>query len=260
MFKRYVAIGDSTTEGLDDPDDHGGYRGWADRLADHIAAGQEEPLEYANLAIRGLKLGEIRAGQFDVAMAFEPDLMTIVGGVNDVLGLRLDFDRLTDDFEAMFGEARRAGVSVLTFTMPDPSALNPLGRVFHKRMSRLNDIVRTVAERHGVKVMDFTAYPIAVDPRLWSDDRLHGNSLGHERVAAALARALEISGTDDSWAEALETPEQIARRKQLAGDWDWAVNYVAPWLGRGIRGIPQGLGIIPKRPVPTEVEIKSAGQ
>ncbi len=253
VFIRYVAIGDSTTEGLDEPDGHGGYRGWADRLADHIAEGQDEPLEYANLAIRGHKVGAIRTTQFDAALAFEPDLMTIVGGMNDVIGLRPDFDQLAESFEAMFGQARQAGITVLTFTMPDPGALNPLGRVFRHRMMRLNDIVSTTAQRHGVEVMDFTEYPIAVDPRLWSDDRLHGNSLGHQRVAAALAWQLGVSGVDDSWTEALETPEQIARRRQLAGDWDWAVTYLAPWLGRGIRGIPRGLGIGPKRPVPTEV-------
>src|ERR1051325_9561305 len=52
-FDRYVAIGDSTSEGLDDPDGQGGYRGWADRLAERIARSQAEPLLYANLAVRG---------------------------------------------------------------------------------------------------------------------------------------------------------------------------------------------------------------
>ena len=64
-FRRYVAIGDSSTEGLEDPDGRGGYRGWADRLAQHIADGQDEPLEYANLAIRGMRMREIRIGQLD---------------------------------------------------------------------------------------------------------------------------------------------------------------------------------------------------
>ena len=54
MFQRYVAIGDSTTEGMDDPDGAGGYRGWADRFATHVARAQPgHPLEYANLVIRG---------------------------------------------------------------------------------------------------------------------------------------------------------------------------------------------------------------
>jgi lysophospholipase L1-like esterase len=69
IFRRYVAIGDSTTEGLDDPDGAGGYRGWADRLAEIIANAQAEPLNYANLGVRSLYLSEIRATQFDAALA-----------------------------------------------------------------------------------------------------------------------------------------------------------------------------------------------
>ena len=47
----FVAIGDSFTEGLNDPAPGGGFRGWADRLASLLAA--EYPgLRYANLAVR----------------------------------------------------------------------------------------------------------------------------------------------------------------------------------------------------------------
>src|SRR5512132_4477071 len=70
-FRRYVAIGDSSTEGLEDPNGEGGYRGWADRLAQHIADAQDEPLEYANLAIRGYRMREIRTNQFEAALAME---------------------------------------------------------------------------------------------------------------------------------------------------------------------------------------------
>ena len=253
-FHRYVAIGDSTTEGLEDPYPEGGYRGWADRLAVHIADAQDEPLEYANLAVRGLRLGEIRSSQFDDALALQPDLMSIVGGVNDVIGMRCNFGHLRADFAAMFGEARRHDITVLTFTMPDPSAFNPLGRRLRERMFGLNDIIRAEADRYDVLVMDFQRYPMTEDPRLWFEDRLHGNPLGHERVAAALAWRLGIDGADDSWAEPLE-PETVMRRprEQLVGDLDWAVHYLAPWVGRGIRGVPYSRHITAKRPVPTVV-------
>ena len=59
-FERYVALGDSSTEGLDDPDGRGGYRGWADRLAERIAAHQGG-LAYANLGVRGRCAREVRA-------------------------------------------------------------------------------------------------------------------------------------------------------------------------------------------------------
>ena len=59
---RYVAIGDSTVEGLEDPGPGGVYVGWADRLAHHLSAVHPD-LTYANLAIRGLTAREVRQTQ-----------------------------------------------------------------------------------------------------------------------------------------------------------------------------------------------------
>ncbi len=49
---RYVAVGDSQTEGLNDGDEPAGYRGWADRFAEMLAV-RHPGLRYANLAVRG---------------------------------------------------------------------------------------------------------------------------------------------------------------------------------------------------------------
>ena len=253
-FRRYVAIGDSSTEGLEDPDGAGGYRGWADRLAQHIADGQEEPLEYANLAIRGLRMHEIRVQQLDDALEMKPDLLTVFGGMNDVIAARCDFDAIRADYVIIFGEARRLGATALSFTIPDPAAINPLGARLRERVSRLNQIIRSEARRYDALVLDFERYPVAEDPRLWFEDRLHGNELGHELVAAALAWRLGINGFDESWTEPLHG--EFAKphgRAQFSGDFDWAVHYLAPWLGKGIRRIPHGRGVPRKRPVPTIV-------
>jgi lysophospholipase L1-like esterase len=240
---------------LEDPDLRGGYRGWADRLAEHIAAAQPTPLEYANLAIRGLRLRQIRETQFDAALALEPDLLTIVGGVNDVIGRVCDFALVRSHFAAMFAEARARDLTVLTFTMPDPAAINPLGRRLRPRMFQLNDVIRAEAARYDVMVMDFQHYPVTEDPRLWYEDRLHCNSHGHARIAAALAWRLGLPGADDAWSRPLEEERPARRpRQQLAGDLDWAVHHFAPWLGRQLRGISYGLNITAKRPLPTVVE------
>ena len=127
-FRRYVAIGDSSTEGLEDPDGEGGYRGWADRLAEIIANAQAEPLDYANLGVRSLHLSEIRATQFNAAMAMQPDPLSIFGGANDLLSVTCNFARIRADLALIFGEARSRDSMVVTFTMPDPSSMNPFGR------------------------------------------------------------------------------------------------------------------------------------
>ena len=253
-FRRYVAIGDSSTEGLVDPDGNGGNRGWADRLAQHIADSQDEPLEYANLAIRGWRMQAIRAGQLDDAMAMSPDLLTVFGGVNDVIGPRCDFDAVRANYVIVFGEARRAGCTVLTFTMPDPAAINPLAARLRERVSKLNAIIRSEAEAWGVLLVDFESYPVAVDPRLWFEDRLHGNTLGHIMVAAALAWRLGIPGFDESWAAPPAAESSPPRpRVPITDDVDWAVHYLMPWIRKGLRGIPPGFGVQRKRPVPTIV-------
>src|SRR5207249_1163918 len=88
-FERYVAIGDSSTEGLDDPDGNGGYRGWANRLAERIAAVQGE-LQYANLGVRGRRTRQIRDEQLAPAHAMRPDLVTMISVSNYVVARSFD--------------------------------------------------------------------------------------------------------------------------------------------------------------------------
>ena len=259
-FRRYVAVGDSSTEGLMDDDGEGGFRGWADRLAQHLADAQPEPLDYANLAVRGLQATEIRSTQLEAALALGPDLVSVFAGVNDVISVHCDFAALRDDLDAMFGAARGTGATVLTFTMPDPGAVNPLVRHLRPRMSRFNRLVRAEAVRHGVLLVDFEAYPVAVDPRLWSADRLHNSPLGHELIAAALAWRLGVEGFDESWAEPLpDSPEPPTARETVAADLDWVVHHFSPWLGKTVRRVPHGLGVSARRPVPTVVP-RSSGR
>jgi lysophospholipase L1-like esterase len=126
IFKRFVALGDSTTEGLDDP--YPGYplgeevfRGWADRLADRLAVDNPR-LEYANLAIRGRLIGQIHEQQLEPALAMEPDIASVVGGVNDVLRPKFDIDVVGGHLETIVSAFRERAATVLVMTLPDLSS------------------------------------------------------------------------------------------------------------------------------------------
>ena len=96
-WSRYVAVGDSFTEGMSDADPRVPDRfvGWADRLAAHLAAVVAgEDFGYANLAVRGRLLADIAGRQVDDALALGPDLVSIVGGGNDILRPKADIDAL----------------------------------------------------------------------------------------------------------------------------------------------------------------------
>ncbi|MFW6599079.1 SGNH/GDSL hydrolase family protein [Propionibacteriaceae bacterium Y2011] len=256
QIERYVAIGDSATEGLADPDPRGGYRGWADRLAMILSQEGDQPVRYANLGIRGMVAAEVRALQFDRAMAMEPDLLTITAGINDCLALVTDFDTVTDHLTAMYSEARGHGITVMTFNVPDPVKINPLATgPIRERVLALNEIQRRECARYGVLLLDLEHYEIAGDRRLWYDDRLHGNALGHRRVAHGMASLLGLPG-HDHWQEPLpEGVEHQLRRQRIANDLDWARQHFGPWLVKGLRGIRQGAGIEAKRPELTLVEV-----
>jgi lysophospholipase L1-like esterase len=105
-FERYVALGDSTAEGLDDPDGRGGYRGWADRLAERIAAGQGRLL-YANLAVRGRNTRRVLEEQLGLALAMRPDLALVVAGTNDLLRPRFDARQWPATWRGCSGPSRR---------------------------------------------------------------------------------------------------------------------------------------------------------
>ena len=141
---RYVAIGDSTVEGLEDPGPDGVYVGWADRLAHHLRTVHPD-LTYANLAVRGMTAREVRATQLGQALALEPDIAVVVAGVNDVLRPRFDREALRDDLLAMHAALNDAGARVAAFTMPDMAKVAPLAVVLRGRLDALNEIVLEAA-------------------------------------------------------------------------------------------------------------------
>ena len=257
-FDRYVALGDSSTEGLNDPDGHGGYRGWANRLAERIAA-EQGGLLYANLAIRGRRTVQILEEQLDPALAMRPDLITIFSGTNDVIAPHLDLDAVASAMEEIQRRSIGSGAVVLTFTLPDLGPVMPLARPIAPRIRALNEAFRSVAAGTGALLVDFAAYPVASDSRLWSDDRLHANALGHERIAAALAHALGLSDSGMAWAEPLGITAPWSHRRRLVEEIRWGCTYLWPWIWRHSNGRSSGDNRVAKRrqleavalPVPT---------
>ena len=220
LFRRYVAIGDSSTAGLDDPDGKGGYRGWADRLAarvDEACPG----LLYANLAVSGKLSREIREEQLDAAVAMRPDLATVFAGSNDILQRRFDAAVVHDEVARMQGALRAVGATVLTFTLPDLRGVMPLGRLLARRVAAMNEALRDASRATGAILVDFAALGLGSDRRLWSDDRFHVNAEGHARIAAALAQALGLPGADDAWARPLPPDGRPGWFSRCCSDVGW---------------------------------------
>lgn len=250
-FTRFVALGDSQTEGIGDPDDNGGFRGWADRLATKLAAANPGLL-YANLAIRGRRTARIRAEQLDAALALNPDLVAVIAGMNDLIRPRFDQSATLADIEAMLAALAGSGAEVITFTFPDIGSVAPIVRPLSGRVRAMNAQMRVLAARYGVTLVDFEPVTTTTDPRAWADDRLHLSPLGHELVAQAVADTLALPGADSTWRDPLPPFERQPRERILA-ELRWVADHLVPWVGRRLQGQSSGDNVLPKRPELTAV-------
>jgi lysophospholipase L1-like esterase len=244
-YRRFVALGDSTTEGLMDPlPDGSGFRGWADRLAEILAAVDPE-LRYANLAVRGKLARQVRETQLDAALALEPDLVSLLCGLNDMLRRGVDVGAVVAEIDGMVERLRAAGADVLLFTLPDPVPINPLAKNAAVALARLNAAIREISQRRGTFLVELDAHPVASDRRLWNEDRLHANPEGHRRIALAAAHAMGLPDFDHSWTTGFPSP--LGRRSR-ASHAVWFGRYFTPWLIRRLRGRSSGDGRVAKRP------------
>jgi lysophospholipase L1-like esterase len=245
-WSRYVAIGDSFTEGLGDPDPAvpGGNRGWADRVAE-VLADRTDDLAYANLAVRGRLLQQVIDEQVESALALGPDLVTVSAGGNDIIRPGSDPDEVAARFDGLVADLRRDGATVVVFTGPDVGMTPVLGLVRGKA-AIYNEHIHAIALKHGALVADMWALRVLRDPRMWAPDRLHHSPVGHATIAAAVLDTLGVDHELEPF-----VPEPLAARpwrEARAEDLGWAREYLVPWVVRRLRHTSSGDGISPKRP------------
>jgi len=248
-FHRYVALGDSFTEGVGDPDPArpNGLRGWADRVAEVLARQAQSSganFGYANLAIRGRKLPAILDEQLEPALALQPDLVTIYAGANDILRPKVDIDALAERYDDALTRLAATGARLLVFTAFDPGG-SAIYRPLRGRFALYNEFVRDSARRLGADVVDFWRLREYRDWRYWDADRMHMGPAGHQRMAAEVLDTLGVPHGLE--ALPLVDAAPLTRAEQRRENLDWMRTMAIPWVHRRLTGRSSGDGVDPKR-------------
>lgn len=234
---RFVAIGDSFTEGVGDERVDGTVRGWADLVARGWADSRGESVHYANLAIRGKLVWPIVREQLERALALEPTHLSFNGGGNDMLRPRTSVSHIADAFSHVLRRCDEQGVRLILLSGANPSGQLPLGRVVQRRGDLMSaEVVRRVADRPDVvRALNWPDRELS-DPSYWSEDRLHMNSRGHHRVAARVLDALGERVPEGWWSlPALPDAVRLARG-------DYMRDHLGPWVRRRLTGTSSGDG------------------
>jgi lysophospholipase L1-like esterase len=235
---RFVAIGDSFTEGLGDELPDGSVRGWADLVAAGLATTADGPVHYANLAVRGRLLAPVVGDQLPAALALHPapTLITLNGGGNDMMRPGCDVDRLVELTEQAVRQCVDAGVRLVLLSGADPTARLPFGSMMHRSGVALTAAVAELAARYDVLFVDAFGDEELRRPEYWSPDRLHLGPAGHRRVAGLVLAALGHPGAAHVVDPGPDEPRRLRTEARYYRE------HVLPWAMRRVLRRSSGHG------------------
>lgn len=257
-INKFVAIGDSFTEGVGDfvPGFPNGVRGWADMVAAALAK-HNPNFQYANLAVRGYLLEQIIAQQVPQVLEMQPDLVSFCAGGNNLIRPKVEVDKLVSKIETVLDKFLANQIKVLVWTAAD-APKQPIFRHLRGRFALFNELLREMlaTKKSGIILIDYWRMREYSNPNLWDEDRLHLSTLGHEVMAKAVLTALGQPPDENINIPPAPVLSSTAVRKE---NLRWYKEFLFPWVKRRIEGTSSGDDIKPKYPVLAPVTFLNQG-
>jgi lysophospholipase L1-like esterase len=181
-------------------------------------------VRFTNLAVSGAQTRDVLERQTPAALALEPDLVSVLIGVNDTLRCTFDIHSVAERLDQVYAAFRARGTVVMTACLPDPGSMlglpGALARPLARRQRAVNAVVHALSERHGAMHLHAAEEEWLRDRAVWSADRLHPGEIGHRRLAlhfhAVLAEAGIAGGTTPAAEPEFPAPTRSASLLWLA--------------------------------------------
>ncbi|WP_037176065.1 SGNH/GDSL hydrolase family protein [Rhodococcus sp. UNC363MFTsu5.1] len=187
-WSRFAVMGDSIAKGIGDPSPGYETSTWADRVAAGLKAARPD-VSYLNTGRMGATSAQVLDEQLQTVLDFEPDLVHITFGGNDLWLPDADLDAMARNLETAFAAVQRSGAQISTIALADvfiDRRMQPM----RDRISHLNDVTRGLAAKYDAVLVDLWEHPLRLRPDLMSADQIHFTMSGYAVVASEMVRAL----------------------------------------------------------------------
>lgn len=181
---RVAVLGDSSVTA---PGVSGPHEIWVSLVCSRLADNRHIVLR--SFAVGGSKADDVIANQLSDAVAFQPDVVFVSVGANDVIKgvpirrFEVELDRLIGELAATGAVIVQSGVGHMGTI---PRLYPPLSGMMARRARRFDDVHWRVAENHGASVVDQRSDDVQIwhtDKTLWAADMFHVSAAGHARWA-----------------------------------------------------------------------------
>jgi acyl-CoA thioesterase I len=179
----WIVLGDSTAQGLGAPGPKGGYVGQA---LTQLRRTTGQHWQVINLSVSGALTRDVLAEQIPLLAGEHADLVTCGAGANDIM--YSPPGRLFADLRALLA------------AVPDNTVLLDLplltgfwgivGRISVPYISRMNRVIREVAQQRDLKVAEISAHFTPPWPGKFSCDNFHPSQDGYRDWTRALLAAV----------------------------------------------------------------------
>lgn len=191
----YVALGDSTVEGVGATSPETSYVGV---LAGRLRAVYPNS-RAVNLGVGGARSGDVVAAQLPKAVELRPDLVTLSVGPNDITR-RVSVETYETNLETIFKTLTRQTYAAVVVNLLPDLALTPrfargeLRDLVGRRTVAFNEALARVGGKHGIELVDLYAASreeVPKRPELIGPDGYHPSDAGYARWAELLWMGVE---------------------------------------------------------------------
>jgi lysophospholipase L1-like esterase len=184
---RYLAIGDSLSQGVGATDESTG--SFPALLAEAWRAEGCE-VELLDAGISGYTAGQMLAEQVPQIEEFSPTLITFQSGANDIVN-GVTIDQYRDDVGAVLDAATASGARVFVLAQNEwfrGPAFEGYGEDLDEQRAAYDEVMIEEAAARGAEFLDLRdLYTQEADEELWVEDGIHPTPEVYESWAAELA-------------------------------------------------------------------------